>query len=114
MREAMLIRKYISEWPWGMSVTLIHEDGCGMIEFTKRKDASYAYISNLKVHPSVQKQGRGTELIRMAENEISAIGLKFALLQVLPGSWMEEWDRRLGYSTGQNTDDGFVELIKML
>lgn len=110
----MLMRKYISEWPWGMSVTLIHEDGCGMIEFTKRKDCSYAYISNLKVHPSVQKQGRGTELIQMAEKEISAIGLRIALLQVLPGTWTEEWYRRLGYSTFQNTDDGFVELIKML
>ena len=110
----MLMRKYISEWPWGMSVTLIYEDGCGMIEFTKRKDDSYAYISNLKVHPSVQKRGRGAELIRLAEEEISAIGLKFALLQVLPGTWMEEWYRRLGYSTFQNTDEGFVELIKML
>lgn len=110
----MLIHKYISEWPWGMSVTLIYGDGCGMIAFSKRKDDSYAYISNLKVHPSVQKQGRGTELIQMAEKEISAMGLRFALLQVLPGSWTEEWYRRLGYSTFQNTDDGFVELIKML
>lgn len=110
----MLIRKYISEWPWGMSVTLIYGDGYGMIELTKRKDASYAYISNLKVHPSVQKQGRGTELIQMAEKEISAIGLKFALLQVIPGTWTEEWYRRLGYSSFQNADDGFVELIKML
>ena len=110
----MLMRKYISEWPWGMSVTLIYGDGCGMIEFTKRKDASYAYISNLKVHPSAQKQGRGTELIQMAEKEISAIGLKFALLQVIPGTWTEEWYRRLGYSSFQNADDGFVELIKML
>lgn len=97
-----------------MSVTLIYGDGCGMIEFTKRKDAFYAYISNLKVHPSVQKQGRGTELIQMAEKEISAMGLKLALIQVVPGTWMEEWYKRLGYSTFQNTDDGFVELIKML
>lgn len=110
----MLIRKYISEWPWGMSVTLIYRDGCGMIEFTKRKDASYAYISNLKVHPSIQKQGRGTELIQMAEKEISAIGLKIVLLQVIPGTWTEEWYMRLGYSRFQDADDGFVELIKML
>lgn len=110
----MIHNRFENEWPWGRSVTLIDEDGCAMVEVTKEDSNNYAYISGLKVHPSVQRNGRATELLHCAELQALGLGVNIVLLQVVPNTWVHDWYIRKGYSDFGKCDNGFVELVKVL
>lgn len=109
------VLKYHNEWTWGTSDTIIFRDARGFIEITHRNTDQYAYISNLNVFASEHNRGRGRILLHLALSEIKEVlGLKFAMLQVVPDSWVEEWYKRNGFSRLNEGENGFVEMIKPL
>lgn len=58
---------------------------------------------------------RPTVLRNSAEPEIvNYLGLHYALLRVVPDSWVREWYERNGYTLFTHEEEGFVELIKYL
>ena len=106
--------RYENEWPWGKTVQFICTDGLGTVEISREFQNNYAYISGLKVHPSVQKQGRGTALLKLAEQEIvKSLSTNIILLQVVPDSWVEKWYKRNGYCAFSKVEN-FNELIKIV
>lgn len=107
--------RFEEEWPWGKTITFTEKDGLGAIDVSVTNGNGYAYISDLKVHPICRKQKRGTLLLKQAEHEIvNYLGLHYALLRVVPDSWVREWYERNGYTLFTHEEEGFVELIKYL
>ena len=96
------------------TVQFICTDGLGTVEISREFQNNYAYISGLKVHPSVQKQGRGTALLKLAEQEIvKSLSTNIIILQVVPDSWIEKWYKRNGYCAFSKVEN-FNELIKIV
>lgn len=109
--------RYVNQWPWGVDIVHICDDGLGTIGVSKEPDYFFCLIHDLFVHEKAQKQGRGQRLLELAEWEIKHTHKRnFALLRVVPGSWMEQWYKRNGYKhTGKPaTEYGYIDLIKQL
>lgn len=70
-----------NKWNWGYSVHII-QDGCGTVAVDFEDGYEWGYINGLVVHPSRQKQGIGTELMRKAEEVIKEEGYDEAQLLV--------------------------------
>jgi len=105
------ILKYENEWPWGKSVTLCYSDGKGMVTITFETKLDFGFIKDLKVHPTVQEQGRGNELLSLAEKIVSEAGLNHTVLRVVPNSWQLEWYKRHGYNEWK---DSYFSLTKYI
>lgn len=53
-----------NEWPWGKSVTIITQDGMGMVDMDfEKSNPGVCYVSNLSVLPQYRKQGIATYLM---------------------------------------------------
>lgn len=114
----MLLR-YENEWPWGTDITLVYDNALGMISVSREEGDSFGFIHDLMVYPTARKQGRAGCLLRSAEKEIlDHYKRPYAVLRVVPGSWMEAWYRRNGYVDFEDCPfdpvEGYIELIKKL
>lgn len=109
--------RYVNHWPTFTDVVHIFNDGLGSVSVSREDDYNFGLIHDLFVHESVRRQGRGQRLLEKAEWEIvNTYGRYFALLRVVPSSFMEGWYRRNGY---EDYDDpyparGYITLIKNL
>jgi ribosomal protein S18 acetylase RimI-like enzyme len=58
-----------NEWPWGKTVTIITQDGAGIIEMSFEKDnPGVCYVSGLSVLPNYRKKGIATYLMNECIN----------------------------------------------
>lgn len=111
--------RYNNEWPWGVDIVHIANDGLCTVGASKQNGYDFGFIHDLVVHETVRNQGRGQYLLDLAELEIiRTFKRHYAVLRVLPGSWMEQWYRRNGYKDWNAGDeyqcDGYIELRKEL
>lgn len=108
--EAIVIK---NKWNWGYSVHII-QDGCGIVEIQFEDGYEWGYIKGLVVHPSRQKQGIATLLLKKAEEVIKEEGFDEAQLWVeKEQEWVYEWYQRLGYKKIID-QDGYYKMRKML
>ena len=109
--------RYENKWPNYNEIVHISNDGLCTISICDNDIYGFGFIYNLVVHETARNQGRGQYLLDLAELEIiRTFKRRYALLRVVPGSWMEQWYRRNGYKdTGKpNTARGYIDLIKEL
>lgn len=109
--------RYNNIWPWGIDVVHIANDGLATVGVSKQDGYDFGFIHDLVVHESVRKQGRGQYLLDEAEWEIiHTFKRPYAVLRVVPRTWMEQWYRNNGYrdfADAMNVD-GYIELRKRL
>lgn len=115
---SMEILRYEDEWPWGKCTTLCYADGKGMVAISFDKNNLDGFISGLKVHKSARNEGRGNELLSLAENEIkNTANRHHATLCVVPNSWQHLWYERHGYTEWKESPcsiEGYMDLHKNL
>lgn len=110
--------RYENKWPWGLDIVHIATDGKATVGVSIQDGFDFAFIHDLVVHESVRKQGRGRMLLILAELEaVQNLHCHLVVLRVVPGSWMEQWYRKNGYSDYENEEykaEGYIELGKLL
>lgn len=109
--------RYENKWPNYNEIVHISNDGLCTISICDNDIDGFGFIYNLVVHETARNQGRGQYLLDLAELEIiRTFKRQYAVLRVVPGSWMEQWYRRNGYrdyADAMNVD-GYIELRKKL
>lgn len=107
--------RYNESWPWGINITHVFPDGLGYGGVSFEKQCPSGFIHDLVVHPSAREHGRGSQLLHMLEREIVNYAHRhLAVLEVVPGTWMEQWYKRNGYAETGKKEGGFIELCKKL
>ena len=110
-----------SKWPWGRDLSVIENHGLGFVQISIEKAFDFGYIHNLVVHENTRHKGLGKQLLSEAENIIKTkIQRKYAVLRVVPDSWVEQWYRKNGYTDfiegnpAPYENNGYITLRKNL
>lgn len=109
----MEIVEFENKWNWGYTINLI-ANGCGILEVQFQDGYEWGWICGLGVHPSRQKQGIATALMKRAEEVVKEEGFNEIQLSVeKERTWVKEWYERLGYKV-IITGDTLYTMRKML
>ena len=85
-------------WWWGKSYHFVTTDGKAMVCLAVEDDRpDCGCIQSLMVHESIREQGKGTELVRLAEDYAEQLGLEQVYLCARKHTFLVDWYRRLGY-----------------
>ena len=103
-----------NKWFWGNCSTIVAADGFGLCRVSVEHNDNIAYLSDVIVAPSHQKQGIGNELLEVAESEARRMGASKLMLWTIPGSWMVGWYGRRGYLYMWKDANGIVVMGKNL
>lgn len=108
---------YIHEniWVWGQTHTIICWNGVGFVNVSiENINPTISTIHGLSVLPSYRKRGKGTKLLKLAEQESKKMGATQACISVEPDSWIEGWYKRKGYEFNSYDEDNLMILVKNL
>lgn len=90
--------KHYNNRPWGESVIIITDDGCGTATVTFPVDEpETGLISDMSVHNATRQHGLGNCLLTECEYEIKQRGFKKAQLFAEMDSIAYNWYTRHGY-----------------
>ena len=102
-------------WGWGQTHTIVIRNGHGLINVSVENDNPHvALIHGVSVTKDYRGIGCGHALMKEAEEEAIEMGASFASLATEPGSWMEEWYKRLGYRFDSYDENNLIVLVKNL
>lgn len=104
-----------NQWWWGISETLIAQNGVGVVEIQFDNDMpNVGYIKGLSVLENYRKSGLGTELLKACEKKAREKKMKFLQLDVEQDKeWLKEWYKRLGFEILSREKNVYV-MIKSL
>ena len=96
-------RIHSTDWGSYIEETIILNDGVAFchLSFPGKDDPPVhrkrAWLHELTVLPEYRNLGLATKLIGICKERAKADGRKWLSLWVKPGTWMEEWYKRLGF-----------------
>lgn len=100
-----------NDWYWGRTSLVNLAGGFASVKISVEEDApTVAYISDLVVHPSRQRNGLGNELLTHALFEALNMGALTATLDTYPDNWLPEWYFRHGFKCEGITNTGLVRM----
>lgn len=98
---------------WGRTSYITADGGRAIALVTVvNKEKSVAILHDLVVHESRRRIGIGRRMLKIAENTAWQMGADTLRLAVIPGTWMEGWYSRMGFSeVGVNEFDGCTSIV---
>ena len=110
-----MIHVHKNTWVWGQTRTIIYQNGVGFVNISiENIDPTRAIIHGLSILPFYRKCGKGTKLLKKAEQEAKKMGASQVSLATEPDSWLEKWYKRLGYEFNSYDEDNLIVLLKNL
>lgn len=102
-------------WWWGVSETLITQNGVGVVEIQFDYDMpKTGYVKGLSVLENCRKRGLGTELLKACEKKAREKKMKFLQLDVqFDNEWLVNWYKRLGFEILSREKNTYI-MIKSL
>lgn len=105
---------HTNDWGTHVEKAVIVDNGAGfcMLSIPGKDDPpehrDRVWLHDLSVLPDFRKRGIGGRLLRISAEIARQEGRKRLSLWVRPGTWMEEWYRRLGFRVDSDMyrDDG--------
>ena len=97
-----------NDWGTYREETLILEGGAGfcMLSFPGDDDPVHhrdrVWLHDLSVLPGYRRRGYATRLVEACRSRAGKAGRKMLSLWVAPGTWMEEWYRRIGFEPDES------------
>ena len=113
MENKIIIHKKV--WWWGTTMTLILNNGVGIIDISFDKDSpNVARLNGLSVLSEYQRQGLATWLLNKCHEIAKLNNCKFCQLDAdKDNHWIRRWYESLGY-TLFTQDDHYFTMIKIL
>lgn len=103
---------HVNTWWWGKTITLVSKDGYSTVEIQFDKNLpNTAFIKGLMTFTTRQKEGYGTEMMKLCEYIAKKEKMKFLQLSAnKEQDWLVEWYKRLGFETLQIDEHEFTML----
>lgn len=103
-----------NSWSWGISDSIVAEDGKSIIYLSIENDRpNIAIISNLSVYEKERNKGRGEDMITEAERTAAETYGIHTIEIAAEIVWVANWYMRLGYKMNRyDKNDGLMVLLK--
>ena len=109
----MIIHK--NTWTWGQTHTIVFKCGVGLVSVSiYNEEPDVAWIHGVSVIEDYRRQGIGTRILQLAEEEAVKMGAHTVKLSTLRESFMEDWYKKSGYEVIGEEDDVMDILLKKL
>ena len=98
---------------WGRTSYIVADGGRAIALVTVvNNEKSVAILHDLVVHESRRRLGIGRRMLGKAERVAWQMGADLLRLAVMPGTWMEGWYSRMGFSeVGLSEFDGCTSIV---